>query len=48
MVKTVIWEYHFRPAEIDTLFFDRIDYHGIEYLYESVKELNESIKPKEA
>lgn len=44
MVKTIIWEYHFRPSEIDTLFFDKVDYWGLEYLYESVNDLNETVK----
>lgn len=46
MVKTIIWEYHFRPSEIDTLFVDRVDWHGLEFLYETVSELNKELEPK--
>lgn len=40
MVKTVIREHHYSPQQIDCLFVDEIDYHGIRWLYNDIKEVN--------
>ena len=39
-------EYHFTPDVIDTLFFDSKDHHGLEFLYDDIKELIKSMTPK--
>ena len=46
MVKSVVREHHFTPAVIDAFFIDAIDWHGLEYWYNDVKEVNESLKAK--
>lgn len=44
MVKTIIREYHWTPDIIDKLFVDDIDYHGIIWHYNDIKEVNEEIQ----
>lgn len=46
MVKTVIWEYQYTPAVIDTLFFDSDDWNGIIWLYDSAVEKIKLLTPK--
>lgn len=43
MIKTVIRGHHYTPGEIDALFIDGQDHHGIEWLYEDLKEIDDEI-----
>lgn len=44
MVKSIIREYHWTPKDIDNLFFDDDDYHGIFYIFNDLVEANEQVK----
>jgi len=46
VVVTVAGEFKWTPDQIDKLWLDDADYHGLIYWYNYVKELNESLKPK--
>lgn len=45
-IKSIVREHHFSPAEIDALFFDDTDYHGMMFWYEDVKAVNAELKKK--
>ena len=46
-IKSVVNEYHWPPKIIDNLYCDDIDYQGLIYWYENLKELHSKIpKPK--
>jgi len=38
MIKSVVRLYKFRPKDIDKLYLDDIDYHGIIYWFDDAKE----------
>jgi hypothetical protein len=46
MVKSVVREHHWAPSQVGALYFDAIDYEGLVYWYEDVKEVDESLKEK--
>lgn len=46
MVKSVVREHHWQPEVIYSLFHDGIDYFGLEWWYNDVKEVSESLKSK--
>lgn len=46
MIKSIVREHHWPPDIIGGLFVDNLDYHGLIYWYEDVKELSEELKPK--
>lgn len=46
MIKSVVREHHFSPAEIDAFFIDDADYWGIEYWYNDIKEVTLELKNK--
>lgn len=46
MVKSVVREHKWKPHEIDDLFFDDIDYHGLIYWYNDIKKVNNELKAK--
>tara|TARA_R110000824_G_C15199340_1_gene675540 strand:+ start:519 stop:707 length:189 start_codon:yes stop_codon:yes gene_type:complete len=43
-VKTVVNEYHWPPNQIDNLFLDDYDYHGLKYWYDNAKEMHDKMK----
>lgn len=45
-IKSIVNEYHWPPKIIDTLFCDDLDYYGITYWYNNLKELHDSIPKK--
>lgn len=46
MVKSVVREHHWPPDIIGGLYFDAIDYEGLVYWYQDVKEVDEGIREK--
>ncbi|NCX55601.1 MAG: hypothetical protein EBW87_00160 [Burkholderiaceae bacterium] len=49
IIKTIVRQYHWSPAQIGDLFFDREDYYGIMYWHDDAVEVNremESLMPK--
>jgi hypothetical protein len=46
MVSSVVNEYKWSPEIIGDLFFDSEDYHGLEFWYNNVKEMNDRMKQK--
>lgn len=46
MVKSVVREHHWAPEVIGALFFDAQDYLGLQYWYEDVKEVSDSLNKK--
>jgi hypothetical protein len=44
MIKSVVREYHWSPAVVGDLYFDRQDFLGLEYWFDDVKELQDQIK----
>jgi hypothetical protein len=44
MVKSVVREHHWTPDIIGRLFFDRLDYKGLLYWYDDVKEMDKEMK----
>lgn len=46
MVKTVIREHHYSPQVIDGLYLDDIDYHGLVWLYNDIKQVHSELKEK--
>jgi hypothetical protein len=46
-IKSIVNEYHWSPDQIDKLFCDNIDHHGLLYWYDTLVKLHEKIpKPK--
>jgi hypothetical protein len=46
MIKSVVREHHFSPFEINDFYLDGIDFYGLEFYYEDIKELNSELKMK--
>lgn len=46
MIKSVVREYHWAATQIDALFIDDIDYHGLIYWYNDVNELHKQTTNK--
>jgi len=46
MIKSVVREFHFKPKDIDDLFLDENDYHGIIYWYKDAVQVNKELKGK--
>jgi len=46
MIVTVMREHHWTPDVIDKLYFDDDDHHGIKFIYDDVKAVNDEIKGK--
>lgn len=46
IIKSVVREHHFSPAEIDAFFLDDIDYHGLEFWYNDVRQVSKELKEK--
>lgn len=44
MIASVVGQYHWTPGYIDALFLDEIDYHGLTFWYERVKEIVDKMK----
>lgn len=44
MVKTVAREYHWAPNIIGAFFIDDNDWHGLEFWYNDVNEMNKELK----
>ena len=42
----IVREHHFLPTEIDAFFLDDIDYHGLEYWYNDILEVNKELNKK--
>jgi len=47
MVKSIVRQNGWSPEIISSLYLDGVDYFGLEYWYEDVKEVNESITKKQ-
>ncbi len=43
MIRTVVREHHWSPTAVSRLYLDDIDFNGLEFWYEDVKE---TVKPK--
>lgn len=46
IIKSVVREHHYSPVEIDALFLDDMDHHGLLYWFFDVEEVNAEMKPK--
>jgi len=46
MIKSIIREHHLTPSVIDAFFLDDNDYHGLEFWYNDVVEVNKTINKK--
>jgi hypothetical protein len=46
MLKSVVREYKFTPSDIDKLYLDDIDYHGLVYWYNDVLQIQKDLKSK--
>jgi hypothetical protein len=46
MIKSIVREHHWSPEMISSLFHDGIDYFGLEYWYNDVKEVVQEMKKK--
>ena len=47
MIKDVVREHHWSPAQIGDLFIDSKDYNGLVYWSNDVREVYKKNKPKE-
>ncbi len=45
-IKSIIREHHFGPSIIDAFFLDAIDYNGLDFYYNDIKEVNREIENK--
>lgn len=46
MIKSVVREFHWAPSVVGALYFDSIDYEGLEYWYDDVVQVHKEFKPK--
>ena len=46
MIKSVVREHHWSPSEFKSLYLDDADFFGLEFWFNDVVEVNESLKPK--
>jgi hypothetical protein len=46
MIKSVVRQHHWHPKDIDVLYIDRIDHHGLEYWYDDAVEMTDEIEKK--
>jgi len=46
MIKTVVREHHWTPNYVDDLYIDEVDYFGLGFWYNDVKECHDEIKKK--
>lgn len=46
MLKSIVREYKFTPKDIDDLYLDDENYHGLIYWYNDVLQINKDLKPK--
>lgn len=46
MIISVAREYHWPPEILGGFFIDEVDYMGLEFWYNDVKEMNEEFKKK--
>jgi hypothetical protein len=46
MIKSIVREHHWTPNTINDLYVDDMDHFGIEYWFDDVKEVSDSLKPK--
>jgi hypothetical protein len=46
MIKSVVREHHWSPAIVGDFYIDEIDHEGLEFWYNDVKEVSESLKEK--
>ena len=46
MIKSVVREHHWTPEQINNLFVDDADHHGLEYWYLDVKEVTDQLEKK--
>lgn len=40
VIKSIVNEFHWTPNQIDDLYLDDYDYHGLGYWFEVIKELH--------
>ena len=46
MIKTVVREHHFSPAQVGDFYFDAIDYQGLEWYYDDICKVIDEMKKK--
>ena len=44
MVKSVVREFKYTPKDIDELYLDEIDYHGLIFWYNDVLQIQKDLK----
>jgi hypothetical protein len=46
MIKSVVREHHWSPAIVGDFYMEEESYHGLEFWYNDVKEVHDSLKKK--
>jgi hypothetical protein len=44
MIKTVVREHHFSPAQVGDFYLDAQDYQGLEWYYNDVRQVMDEMK----